>query len=170
MVNSSVFFPRENQKCPWKPFLPIFSIFFTRGKSFSRALFSVFSRFLHGYTNRFHGRSLSKKLSFSRGNLLKIFHGHRFFFTGGIWLKSSRARFSFHGHFLGKNLVFSREDFIFSRVKKKHCMLAPDYTVFRVRRDTQKFDFHNWLRPTSPKRRIFNFNWLVSQLLLSHEL
>ena len=139
-------------------------------KIISRALFSVFSRFLHGYTNRFHGRSLSKKLSFSRGKLLKIFHGHRFFFTGGIWLKSSRAKFSSHGHFLGKNLVFSREDFIFSRVKKKHCMLAPDYTVFRVRRDTQKFDFHNWLRPTSPKRRIFNFNWLVSQLLLSHEL
>ena len=112
------FFPRENQKCPWKPFLPIFSIFFTRGKSFSRALFSVFSRFLHGYTNRFHGRSLSKKLSFSRGKLLKIFHGHRFFFTGGIWRKSSRARFSFHGHFLGKNLVFSREDFFFFTGKK----------------------------------------------------
>ena len=117
----SVFFSRENQKCPWKPFLPIFSIFFTRGKSFSRALFSVFSRFLHGYTNRFHGRSLSKKLSFSRGKLLKIFHGHRFFFTGGIWRKSSRARFSFHGHFLGKNLVFFTGGFFFFHGKKKPC-------------------------------------------------
>ena len=113
------FFSRENQKCPWKPFLPIFSIFFTGGKIVSRALFSVFSRFLHGYTNRFHGQNLSKKLSFSRGKLLKFFHGHRFFSRVEFWRKSSRARFSFHGHFLGKNLVFFTGGFFFFHGKKK---------------------------------------------------
>ena len=59
-------------------FWPIFQ-FFHAHFFFHGHFFSVFSRFLHGYTNRFHGRSLSKKLSFSRGKLLKIFHGHRFF-------------------------------------------------------------------------------------------
>ena len=44
-LNQCFFFPRENQKCQWKPFLPIFPIFFTRGKFFSRPLFRVFPVF-----------------------------------------------------------------------------------------------------------------------------
>ena len=51
-IISVFFFPRENQKCPWKPFLPIF---FTRGKRFSRALFRVFSVFFTGRRKIFTG-------------------------------------------------------------------------------------------------------------------
>ena len=80
---SVFFFPRENQKCPWKPFFALFAIFFTGGNSFSRPLFWTFSRVVQGfhgqYLINFHGRNF-----YFHGRNAENFHGRIFFFTGRI--------------------------------------------------------------------------------------
>ena len=81
-ISCMYFFPRENKKCPWKPFLAFLSFFFTSRKTFSRTLFSVFSR----------------PLIFFTGTLLFFF-----FFTGKKNGFTGRNFFFPQGwHFFGK--------------------------------------------------------------------
>ena len=84
------FFPRENQKCPWKPFLAFFRLFSRKATPLSRTLFSLFSRTLFG------------------------FHGHfwsLFCFFTGTFLFSRTLFFSFFFH--GCVFSFSRALFVF---------------------------------------------------------
>ena len=77
------FFSRENQKCPWKPFFALFSIFFTGGNSFSHPLFLTFLRVVQG----FHGQYLINfpgRNFYFHGRNAENFHGRIFFFTGRI--------------------------------------------------------------------------------------
>ena len=97
-----VFFFRENQKCPWKPFLANFSSFFTDRKVVFTHTFSqlftgspTFSRTLDGIFSRvgfiFHGKKIeffqefSRMGFFSRGENLKKFLEGLFFSRRESW-------------------------------------------------------------------------------------
>ena len=119
------FFPRENQKNPWKRFFAVFLVFFTGRKLFSRVPFlkisrvgqsfhGYFFRFCHGLRFYFHGLKKGKKWDFCQfhGSNFYIFHAQKFifhgldfyrFFTGKTFVsrvvseKFSRVRLGFHG-------------------------------------------------------------------------
>ena len=99
------FFPRENQKCPWKPFLALFEFFSRTDFFFSRTLFHaqlgfftdtfcdfftgmifIFTDVKVGFFYSFDGVN-QKKFSrtptiFSRTWCRENFHGHFLHFTG----------------------------------------------------------------------------------------
>ena len=139
MINTSVIiFPRENQKCPWNPFLAVFWVFFTGGNltftptflkiftgspEFSRALFEYFSR-VEIFISRAECREFSRhSLGFHKRKFLIFFTPTFFVFTGGICGKFHGDCWFFTGSFqeifTGRK-IFSRPEIQkFSREEKK---------------------------------------------------
>jgi len=122
------FFPVKTKSARESHFCPFFRFSSRVEKLFHGHFFPFFPVFFTGTQIGFTGRTLS----FSRGKLLKIFHGHRFFSRVEFDPKSSRARFSFHGHFLGKNLVFFTGGFFFFTGKKKNPDTKPKFWKFYI--------------------------------------
>ena len=110
-------------------FSPTFSQIFSGILKFSRAEFQNFSRVEYYFSRA----EILEFFVFSRGNFCIFFSGTRFFFSGkflqfflgNIFFFSGSFRDFFSGSFKtsrAKNWKFSREEKIFSRGKKKHCV------------------------------------------------
>ena len=107
MVGCVFFFPRENQKCPWKPFFALFAIFFTGGNSFSRPLFGTFSRAVQGFHGHFQIFFTGWSIFFTYKSL-KIFTDGFLIFTGRLSPIFLCLRYFVPGLFWGvKNIDFS---------------------------------------------------------------
>ena len=175
------FFPRENQKYPWKRFFAVFLVFFTGRKFFSRVPFlkisrvgqtfhGYFFRFFHGLRFYFHGLKKGKKngifVNFTAQSF-NFFTPRNLFFTGWIFADFSRERLLFHGLFLrnfhGYELVFTGGKPIFftgsknfSREKKKKTAHGYKRNPFKNFSEQKKFPGKSHVKNL---KITFNFTW-----------